>query len=184
MFNDIFYTNPTLTEVSSNVLRCKFLTPEGCLMIQETCKAIGGWTAEFGDSLYKTHDIHFEDKLPDFFQIIKDHFHSEVVPLCAEYWSIPYFEITTVFAIKYSDDTQKELKLHHDDSYISGSVKLNNTYSGAELYFPRQNFSNKEEEIGDILLWPGDITHRHGCTQLLEGEKHSLTLWTKKLEES
>ena len=150
----------------------------------QTCKALGGWTTEFGDNLYKTHDIHFEDKLPDFYSVICNHFHEKIVPECCNYWEIGDFTVRSAFAIKYSIDTQRTLKIHHDDSYISGSIKLNSDYQGAELFFPRQGFDNTEIDVGDIILWPGDITHRHGCSVLESGEKYSLTLWTKKNEKS
>ena len=72
--------------------------------------------------------------------------------------------------------------MHHDDSYITGSIKLNNDYTGAELLFPRQKFSNKDVQVGDLLLFPGEVTHPHKCAPLKSGEKYSLTMWTKDIE--
>ena len=84
----------------------------------------------------------------------------------------------TIFAIKYCMEGQRSLKLHRDESFVSGSIKLNDEYEGAELIFPDQGFTNKNVEVGDLLLWPGSITHPHCSDYLLSGEKYSMTIWT------
>ena len=58
-------------------------------------------------------------------------------------------------------------------------MKLNDEYKGAALEFPRQEFSNLDIHVGDLICWPSKITHPHRSTQLEEGEKYSLTIWTK-----
>ncbi|MFM8867081.1 MAG: 2OG-Fe(II) oxygenase [Ilumatobacteraceae bacterium] len=60
---------------------------------------------------------------------------------------------------------------------MSASVKLNESYEGAELEFPRQGFSNKDLRVGDIVVWPSLVTHPHRSTPLVSGTKYSLTLW-------
>jgi predicted 2-oxoglutarate/Fe(II)-dependent dioxygenase YbiX len=87
-----------------------------------------------------------------------------------------------LFTIKYSMDTQRKLNLHHDMSLVSGSLKLNNNYTGGELYFPRQGVSNSQLDVGSIILWPGQVTHPHECKELESGVKYSLTLWTSRLK--
>ena len=84
----------------------------------------------------------------------------------------------TIFAIKYSMEGQRHLPIHRDESYVSGSIKLNNEYKGADLTFPEQGFTNKDLEVGDLLMWPGSLTHPHGSDYLLEGTKYSATIWT------
>ena len=68
--------------------------------------------------------------------------------------------------------------MHSDISLVSGSVKLNDEYEGGELYFPRQNFSNKDIPVGKCILFPSQVTHPHTSTELLSGTKWSLTMWT------
>ena len=92
------------------------------------------------------------------------------------------YEIRDLFAIKYSMESQKSLRLHHDMPLVSGSLKLNNNYAGGELVFPRQGVDNRELEVGSIIIWPGQVTHPHECKELKSGTKYSLTLWTARLE--
>ena len=77
-------------------------------------------------------------------------------------------------------DTQTQLNLHCDASLVTGSVKLNDDYKGAELVFPRQKFSNKDVPVGKCILFPGQLTHGHECQELVSGVKYSLTIWTSR----
>ena len=63
---------------------------------------------------------------------------------------------------------------------VTGSVKLNNDYVGADLLFPRQNISNKDVPVGRAIIFPGQVTHGHECTELKSGIKYSLTMWTSR----
>ena len=84
------------------------------------------------------------------------------------------------FIIKYEMDKQRSLRLHTDASLVTGSVKLNDDYTGGLLEFPRQKFSNKDIPVGKCLLFPGQVTHGHTSTELLSGIKYSLTIWSSR----
>jgi predicted 2-oxoglutarate/Fe(II)-dependent dioxygenase YbiX len=75
---------------------------------------------------------------------------------------------------------QRDLRLHSDLSLVTGSVKLNDDYTGGDLYFPRQKFSNKDVPVGKCILFPGQVTHSHTSKELESGTKFSLTIWTKR----
>ena len=84
------------------------------------------------------------------------------------------------FVMKYTMDTQRSLNLHTDASLVTGSVKLNDDYTGGELYFPRQGISNKDIPPGKMILFPGAVTHGHTSTELTKGAKYSLTMWSSR----
>lgn len=177
---DIFYERPQIEEVGRDIYKCKFLTPDGCDLILGAVKGVGDWKPEKVDPEYFTQDIKIKEKLPSVYDLLNDRLDSYIFPEVAAMYNLDtYFEVFHMFAIRYSMDTQRSLKLHHDQSYISASVKLNEDYEGGILEFPKQEYDNSRVEIGDILLWPGDITHPHQCTELLSNEKHALTIWTK-----
>tara|TARA_R110000822_G_scaffold4819_8_gene20540 strand:+ start:49 stop:600 length:552 start_codon:yes stop_codon:yes gene_type:complete len=180
MFEEMFHRVPGLTVVGPDILLCKFLTPSGCEYLRACIDNTGNWTPDARDEEYFTQDIHLEKHLPDMYEMLREHLHNTIFPQAAKHWHTDSFEVSNLFAIKYSLDTQKSLAVHHDTSFITGSVKINYDYEGAELFFPEKNFNNSEISIGDILIWPGQITHRHGCTELLSGEKHALTIWTEE----
>ena len=60
---------------------------------------------------------------------------------------------------------------------MSASIKLNDGYEGAELEFPRQNFTNADVPVGSLIVWPSLVTHPHASQPLVSGEKFSLTIW-------
>lgn len=180
MSEEAFYPEVYLMEVGPDILHTKFMTPAFVEYILLLCTELNTWAPNKRDIKYATQDIHFSRELPALQEIIEDQLNKVVWPKVAEWWSIPSFEVSDLFAIRYTLDTQTCLKLHHDDSFITGSVKLNNDYKGAELVFPKKNFSNKNIEVGDLIIWPSNITHLHCSTELLEGEKYSLTIWTRQ----
>tara|TARA_B100001079_G_scaffold62011_1_gene52624 strand:+ start:44 stop:337 length:294 start_codon:yes stop_codon:yes gene_type:complete len=84
------------------------------------------------------------------------------------------------FLIKYTMNGQKSLRLHNDASLVTGSVKLNDDYTGGVLSFPRQGITNEDIPIGKLILFPGQVTHGHTSTELLSGTKYSLTIWSQR----
>ena len=179
--NEIFYPFPKLEEVAPDILHCKFLTPAGVDLVMSCIGSVNKFTPNHRDKYYFTQDMDFNLDLPDLYELLKEHLEREIYPLAADFWWIGEFVVKNLFAVRYTMDTQTNLDLHHDASYITGSVKLNDSYKGAELYFPKKDFRNTDIAMGDLLLWPGDITHLHGCSELLEGEKYALTIWTTEI---
>jgi hypothetical protein len=176
---EAIYPDLKITEVAQDIFHTKFLTPAFAEAILDCCKENGKWTDEKFE--YSTRDIYLEETFPDLFSIITseekflNRFFDKLL-----YTS--YFKVYTAFVIKYSLGDQTKLDMHHDDSYITGAIKLNNDYTGGEMWFPRQKFSNKDTQVGDLLLFPGEVTHPHRSTPLKSGEKYSLIMWTREDE--
>ena len=183
MFGEFFHTRPDLRPVGQDILLAKFLTPLGCEYVRACVEGVDTWTPNARDKEYFTQDIHLRKDVPDVHEMLKQHLDDVIFPTATSHWNCSGAVVKHLFAIRYTLDTQTSLDLHHDDSYITGSVKLNNDYKGAELYFPEKNFTNEDIEVGDILIWPGQITHRHGCKELEYGIKYALTIWTKECTE-
>lgn len=109
-------------------------------------------------------------------------YYNVIVPICQNYWpKLTMYNIRDLFTIKYTLNTQKSLRLHNDMSLVTGSMKLNDNYEGGVLNFPRQEVSNLDLKVGDMLLWPGQVTHPHESLDLISGDKYSLTMWTERL---
>lgn len=88
------------------------------------------------------------------------------------------YGLRDAFVMRYALDTQVSLNLHHDASLVTGSIKLNDDYEGADLIYPRQGISNKDIPVGKMILFPGQVTHGHECLPLKQGVKYSLTIWS------
>lgn len=175
---DMFYDDLPITEVAPCVFHTKFLTPEYCKYIIQLCDAHNYWTTDLAS--YATCDIPFEIHFPDLVDSLQKAFvnrfrHGQL----QEYLRSEFTDFYTIFAIKYQAGTQTSLALHSDDSYITASIKLNDDYEGGELNFPRQEYTNKDCEVGDVIVFPGSLSHPHECLELASGTKYSLTLWTK-----
>ncbi|MDX1401390.1 MAG: 2OG-Fe(II) oxygenase [Kiloniellales bacterium] len=84
------------------------------------------------------------------------------------------------FVTRYTMSSQTRLLRHIDQSSIvSMTLKLNDDYEGGELSFPRQNLTNKDVPIGDMVFFPSGCTHVHEVLPLISGKRYAITFWTK-----
>lgn len=169
--------------IGPDILLMKFMTKEMCddiiALAELTAKRIG--FQPLPDDQYPGQEIRINKMDRELYYAIEDNLQKYVYPAIEEYWNpMKMFGIRDLFIIRYSQDTQKSLNLHNDISYVSGSVKLNNDYAGAELYFPRQGLKNTDIEVGDLILWPSQVTHPHESLPIVSGTKYSIVLWTKR----
>jgi hypothetical protein len=74
----------------------------------------------------------------------------------------------------YNDNTISSQKnIHWDFSGLTFVGLLNNNFKGGELCFPRQNISYSLE-LGDIIIFPGGLTHPHFITPVTDGQRDVL----------
>lgn len=166
--------------VDQDMITMSFLTPEYCNKLIELAEQKGTWTPMPGDK-FPAQEIRLWDIDPKLFEDFEIHWQKHIKPIIEEYWSpMMHYNIRDAFIMKYTLDTQKSLALHTDASLVTGSVKLNDDYEGGELYFPRQDISNIDIPVGEMLLFPGQVTHGHRCDDLISGTKYSLTIWTSR----
>ena len=170
------FINPT--PLGKDFIRFDFLTPDFCDYIIQAAEN-QDWSSNRFDA-YKTQDVYLEESMKGLYDTINLHLEERIWPSVIKYWDIDPIKTATAFVLKYSMESQKSLHLHHDESHISGSVKLNEAYEGAVLKFPRQDFTNEELKVGQLLCWPSKITHPHLSTELRSGTKYSLTIWTQE----
>ena len=152
-------------------------TPQFCSALIRAAEAAGGFSAQPGDPV-PGHEISLALISPRLFEAVQDDMGMRIWPQLQQQWPlIDYHGINDVFIIKYEKGGQEELRQHHDVAQVSASVKLNDTYEGALLDFPRQNFTNAQLPVGSLLAWPSLVTHPHGSTPITSGTKYSLTIW-------
>ena len=165
-------------EVAQDLLVTKLLSESECKDLIDKSDALGGWGNLDGDKfpaqeirlkrlgLWKQYEALWRDRL---------------FKICEKHWNpVEYMGLRDAFTMRYAMDTQKSLGLHTDASLITGSVKLNDNYEGATLYFPRQDFTNLDVPVGSCILFPSQVTHGHYVDELKSGVKYSLTMWTSR----
>lgn len=166
--------------VAPETLVSEFLTEEHCKEIIRLSEENGQWGSLTYDK-FPAQEIRLKLISQEYYNLVSDMFMTRIKEICEEYWHpMEMLGIRDIFVMKYSQSGQTSLNLHTDASLVTGSVKLNEDYRGAELVFPRQDFSNINTKAGDVILFPGEVTHGHRCNELLEGVKYSLTIWTKR----
>lgn len=179
---EVFF-NPTLEykEIAPNILVTDFLSEEYCKELIERSEKEGGWNNMEGDA-FPAKEIRLKKLgLWDDFEMA---WKTKLGTIAENFWTpMKHYGLRDAFTMRYSMDTQRDLPLHTDASQVTGSVKLNEEYEGAELIWPHQEFDNKQIKIGQCLLFPSMVTHGHKVQPLTSGVKYSLTMWTKRFSE-
>ena len=175
----MFLTPSNTYEVlREDMIIADFMTPEQCDRMIEIADKNGEWSSLAYDK-FPAQEIRLQEL--NLWAELSAHWDNHIVPIIEKHWTpIQMYGVRDAFVMRYAVDTQKELPLHHDASYVTGSVKLNEDYKGGNLSFPRQTFTNEQIPRGKLLLFPGAVSHPHECTELTEGTKYSLTIWTQR----
>jgi len=166
-----------ISKVADEMFVMSCWTHQFCTALIRAAEAAGGFSAQPGDPV-PGHEISLALISPRLFEAVQDDMGLRIWPQLQQHWPlIDYHGINDAFIIKYEKGGQEELRQHHDVAQVSASVKLNDTYDGALLEFPRQNFTNAQLPVGSLLAWPSLVTHPHGSTPITSGIKYSLTIW-------
>ena len=164
--------------MEKDMLVIDFMRASQCERLIELADANGQW-APLPEDKFPAYEIRMKEL--QLWDELVAHWEQNIYPVIHKYWHpIEMYGMRDAFVMRYSADTQKSLPLHHDASLVTGSVKLNDDYIGADLVFPRQGISNIDVPVGSCILFPGMVTHGHQCTELTSGVKYSLTMWSSR----
>lgn len=174
----LFIPHNKVEYLSDDMLLVDFMTQEQCERLIEMADKHGGWGSLNYDK-FPAQEIRMKEL--GLWEELEKAWQEYIVPTVEKYWHpIQMYGLRDGFVMRYALDTQTNLALHHDASLVTGSVKLNDDYVGAELIYPRQGFNNKDIPVGKCILFPAQVTHGHECLPLLQGVKYSLTIWSNR----
>jgi hypothetical protein len=166
-----------VTEAAADVLVIPCWTPQFCTTLVRAAEAIGAFEPQPDDPV-PGHEVSLAVISPKLFETVQSDFGHRIWPQIQTVWPyVDYYGLRDAFVIRYAPGEQESLRIHHDVAQISGSIKLNDGYSGAALSFPRQRFDNSAVAVGEMLVWPSLVTHPHETAQLVNGVKYALTIW-------
>ncbi len=175
-----YYLTVEYDEIGPDIICTDFLTEVQCDYLIQKSEAHGKWGSMEGD---KFPEQEIRIKQLGLWHEYERLWHEKLGKIAEQYWvPMRHIGLRDAFTMRYAMDTQTSLGHHTDASLVTGSVKLNADYEGAELIFPRQNFSNINVPRGRCILFPSEVTHGHHVTELKSGVKYSLTMWTSRYE--
>lgn len=169
-----------LSVVGPDIISGDFLNVYDSYEIINMAERAGKWKSMDGDK-FPGQEIRIKEFSPQLFKIIEDHIMNVIAPAIEKHWfPLEMYGVRDMFIIKYNKDSQSYLPCHLDASLVSGIIKLNGEYTGGETYFHRQDYSNANVNVGDIILWPGQVTHGHEGRPVTSGTKYNLVIWTSR----
>jgi len=141
----------------------KVYTPDICRFIINECEKYaeknGGWTTKRHHN-YPTTDLPVE-KISSIFALIMETMSSIVEKLKKCYCLHEKFTVKfrDLFVVKYKDNAQTFLDMHHDGSFLSFNILLSDTndFNGGGTYFEDGLTTHLEQ--GDILIHSSRIKH-------------------------
>jgi hypothetical protein len=167
----------TVTMVGQDLLVIPCWTPQFCDTVIRAAEALGAFEPQPDDPV-PGHEVSLAVISPRLFETVQADFGERIWPQLQTVWPyVDYYGLRDAFVIRYAPGEQESLRIHHDVAQVSGSIKLNEGYSGASLVFPRQQFDNSSLAVGEMLVWPSLVTHPHETGQLDDGIKYALTVW-------
>jgi hypothetical protein len=119
----------------------------------------GGWTTRRHEN-YPTTDIPIE-KIPGVFNFVLNSFDGIFNKIKKSYCFTEEvtFNINDLFIVKYNEEIQNKLDLHHDGSFLSINILLSDPkdFEGGGTYFNDGLTAFLEQ--GDLLVHSGKIEH-------------------------
>jgi hypothetical protein len=176
-YRDAVDSSVEIRKVADEMFALSCWTPDFCGALIRAAELTGTFESNPNDPV-PGHEVSLAVISPRLFNAVEVDFGGRIWPQLQQQWPlIDYHGIQDVFVIKYQVGQQEELRMHHDVAQVSASIKLNDNYQGAELEFPRQNFSNRELKVGEMVVWPSLVTHPHRSAPITSGVKYSATVW-------
>ena len=157
----------------SNIYEFPLFTQLFCDELIAMAEAENKWT-EGRHEFYPTNDVLLQELgLGDIYKrVIRE----IITPLATHIWKLEGAWLANpsdeTFMIKYSMDKQGHLSLHHDHSYFTCGVKLNDEFDGGGTYFPKYGVCLTPRRNGNAFLHPGAITHKHGARPIHTGLRY------------
>jgi len=166
--------------VAPEILLTDFFTKRDCEYIIQKAELINQWEQLPGDK-FPGQELRIKKLDQGLYNLMEEKIRTGLYPAIEQYWRpLQMYGIRDMFIIKYQHGSQISLPCHHDASLVTITVRLNDEYEGAELYFYRQNYSNIDVKTGEAIIWPGQVTHGHESRPLISGIKYSLVIWTSR----
>ena len=176
------YINPAIArgeyelmidELGPSVIEFSLFTTKFCEEMIQLAETKGVWT-EGRHEFYPTNDMLMDviGMKHIYTRVIRDF----VAPLATWYWTLEgegwdKMQDET-FIIRYKADKQGHLSLHHDYSQYTLAVKLNDEFEGGGTYFPMYKLVANPKRVGNAILHPGLVSHRHGGRPVLSGTRY------------
>jgi hypothetical protein len=83
------------------------------------------------------------------------------------------------FLVRYLPYKQKALGIHHDNSYFTYNIVLNNNFVGGGTYYEKHEITLSPPP-GYAVLAPGLVTHKHGARPITSGERYMMVSFINK----
>ena len=167
-----------IEEPASDIISFPFLTPEYCSELISLCEEIDRFKHRPGDD-YPAPEMDLKDISPYLNSTHVEFIEKHVLPIATSVWKFPVVWLSSAFIVKHSMSGQVGNEgWHHDQmADVSLSVQLNDEFEAGGVYFEKQKYMAGKLPIGEAILFPSKVSHRHTALNITSGTRYSLTYW-------
>ncbi len=115
-------------------------------------------------------------EVPDMYKYLMEYIQKRLFPIVNE--KFEYFDgrkISPPYILRYDAKNVKEAKMdiHIDNEQIPVIIYLNDDFEGGGTFFPLEK-KLVNGRVGDVLFYPGGVTHPHGGRKITSGIRYLL----------
>jgi len=160
---------------NSSIYVVKFLQPEYCAALIRVAEKYGDWNSKSKGDYGKGMTLPL-----DFIPLIERNYSQAVqkylFPVAKKLF--PKFNPThhdEVYILRYRADKGKQqgMEAHYDSEPLACILTLNREFQGGGTYYPKWDFTALAE-TGEMLLYPGGLSHLHGGKKITAGKRYAL----------
>jgi hypothetical protein len=171
-----FASETQLQEIAQDIWTVPFFSKTMCQEIVDLLE--GQYQKEFvikEEDYFPTPELEVENFDTVLMNATEQYYLDTIRNTLSDIYSIPSTPISAQYISKICS-LDEYFDIHHDLAKFAMTIKLNDNFEGGDLYFPRQNFSAKNIPIGNILIWPGQVTHPYTVKPVTKGNRYAYNL--------
>ena len=165
-------------EPKSDILTFPYLSPEYCKNLIEFCEEVEQFKHRPGDE-FPAPEMDLKDLSPYINSSHVEFIEKHVLPITTSIWKFPVIWLASAFVVKHTAEGQTGNPGWHHDGMgdITLSVQLNDDFESGGVFFERQKYMAGKLPVGQAILFPSKVTHRHTALNITSGTRYSLTYW-------
>jgi len=165
-------------EPTTDVISFPYLTPEYCKNLISLCEDIDQFKHRPGDE-FPAPEMDLKDISPYLNTTHVEFIEKHVLPIATAIWKFPVIWLASAFVVKHTVEGQTGNPGWHHDGMgdVTLSVQLNEDFESGGVFFERQKYMAGKLPVGEAILFPSKVTHRHTALNITSGTRYSLTYW-------
>jgi hypothetical protein len=169
-----------VTVAAADVRVTPLWSPSFCATVIRAAEVAGLWAHDIDDGSTALARVSLLDLIPRLSAHLEADLADRIWPLLREWRPLAGVVVSAAMVIRQQAGRSAESPVApHDLAHVTGSVRLNDGYTGGALRLPRQRWNDSFVPVGALALWPSAGSHPYQVAPVTSGVKYTLSLWLR-----